>query len=143
MLLPACKNLKVIIAYILLLVRQLQEPVVNLIQLIRFKLISQKLKPVFQCGPSAPCGKHDCRFLHPHLLGIYDLIVLPVFQHAVLVYSRGVGKGIPADNSLVGLDRHPHQRGNNPAGFHDLPGINTGIKIEGMMRFNCHHHLFK
>src|ERR1700732_3688225 len=63
-----------------------------------------------------------------------------MFQHAVLVNAGLVRESVFAHNSLVTRDRHTGDTGNQPRGWIEAAGLNSGGDIEeGFARLQRHH----
>ena len=55
----------------------------------------------------------------------HDLVSLRVFQHTVLMDAAGMGKGIRANNRLVGLHGKTRNRRKRTRGFRDFGRIDA------------------
>ena len=64
------------------------------------------------------------------LLGVHDLVVLPVLEHAVLVDAGLVRERVLADDGLVHLHREAGDLRDQPAGGEDLLGDDAGVDAE-------------
>jgi len=62
-----------------------------------------------------------------------DLVGRPVLEDAVLVDAGGMGKGVGADDGLVGLDRDVHHTAHEPAGAENFLDIDIGMGLEDSM----------
>ena len=64
-----------------------------------------------------------------HRFGTHNFVGHAVFEHAVLVDARFMGKGIAADNRLVGGHRYPDKRTEQATATGQLRGIHTGRNL--------------
>ena len=94
----------------LLLVSQILEPLERLVQRILTQLIAQGFQLLAEAG--APCMlAHDqIGATLPHRLRAHDLIGATVLQHAVLMDTAFMGKGVLADDGLIELYRKAGDR---------------------------------
>ena len=57
--------------------------------------------------------------------------------------AAAMGEGVPADDGLVGLHGHVHQRADHAARRVDLRRVNVGVDAEVGMRLEYHGYLFE
>ena len=93
----------------LLLVRHGQEALVDGVQLLLGKLVSELVQPVAQSGPARARGQHHAAFGKAHVFRAHDLVGLAVFQESVHVDAGAVRERVGADHGFVGGNRHAEQ----------------------------------
>ena len=96
-----------------------------------------------QRRPSAPGREQDGVLVDAHVLRVHDFVALPVFQHAVLVNARRVGKGVAPHNGLVGLDGHVHEVRHQAARGVNLLRVDLRVDAQVAVAFQNHGHLLK
>lgn len=90
-------------------------------------------------------------FAHDHLVGIpahrfggHDFVGFAVFEHAVLVNARLVGKGVGTDNGLVRLHRKAGDARHQARGAEDVRGVDASVHAEQVFTgFDRHDDLFQ
>ena len=127
----------------LLLVGQLQKTLVYLVQLIAFWRVAYLCEVVLERRAAAAGRQDDARLVYSDILGVDYLVGLTAFEHAVLMYSRRVRKGVAADNGLVGLYGHTHEVRHKTARRDDLPRIDTYLEVEILVALYCHNNLLE
>ena len=127
----------------LLLVGQLQKTLVYLVQLLAFGRVAYLCEVVLERRAAAAGRQDDARLVYSDILGVDYLIRLAAFEHAVLMYSRRVRKGVAADNGLVGLYGHTHEVRHKTARRDDLPRIDTYLEVEILVALYCHNDLLE
>ena len=89
-------------------------------------------------------AENDPAALLAHRLGVHDLVVAPLDQHAVLMDARLVRERVPSDDRLVGLHhvtgeaRHQTRRAGQLARVH----ARLVLEVVGT-RGNRHHHFLE
>ena len=79
-----------------------------------------------------------------HILGAHDLVSVTCFEHAVLMDTGGVRKGIGSHHSFVGLHHKARGLAHHAAGGQDVSGIDAAIQAKVVAPgFDGHHHLFQ
>ena len=77
-------------------------------------------------------------------LRFHDLIGHGVFQHAILVNARFVGKGVGPHDGFVGLDHDAGNHAHQAAGGIDVLGLDAGVEgHEVPASVQGHDHLFQ
>src|SRR5262249_10221008 len=76
-------------------------------------------------------------------VGAHDLVGLLVLEDAVLVNAALMGKGVGADNRLVGLYRHSGAGGDQARYARQLSRIDVGIESILRTRAQRHDHFFQ
>ena len=77
---------------------------INDIELLPFRTVTEFLEVMFQGCPPASCRKDDTRLVHPDVRRVYYLVSLAAFEHPVLVYAGRMGESIAPDYGLVRLE---------------------------------------
>ena len=76
----------------------------RLVDLCFVQVVAQVLQARLEGVPAGVLAQHQPRLADADHLGPHDLVGLLVLEHAVLVDAGLVGKGIRADDGLIGLD---------------------------------------
>ena len=98
---------------------------------------------MLQGSTSATRGEHDGIVVDTHLLGIHDLVGRDVLQHAILMDTARVSKGVATHNGLVGLHGHIHQRAYHAARGVYLLRVDVGLDAQVGVRLEYHCHLLQ
>ena len=92
-------------------------------------LAAEVIAELFQAGANsaaaAELAQGDPVVGEPDGAGINDFIGEPVFEHAVLMDARFMGKGIGTHNGLVGLHHHAGEIGDQTRGLGDFFRANS------------------
>ncbi len=91
------------------------------------------MQTVFQRRAPRAGGKYNRILVDTDIFRVDNLVALTIFQYAILMYARAVGKGIASNNSLVGLHRHIHQRRHHTAYATYLSGVDVCVDTEFLM----------
>ncbi len=80
----------------------------------------------------------------PYDIRTHDFIGHGVFENAVLMDTRFMGKGVGPDNGFIGLHHNAGNHGNQTAGGVNLPSIDSGGQCHLIPAGKeGHHHLFQ
>src|SRR5437763_14425861 len=91
------------------------------------KFIAELTQLRIQSMPSGVLTKYKIGVHPSHGLWRHDLVGQRVFQHAILVYTSFMGKGIYSHDSFVGLHRNVGQAADKLAGCQKLLGVDARI----------------
>ena len=100
------QRFQVVIKYLTFFIRQLQECVVQVVQVVFILFISHLVHTVFHRGASGTGSQVQLHLVQTDGFRRHDFVVFTIFQYAVLMDARGVGKGAATDNGFVGRNRH-------------------------------------
>ena len=100
---------------LLLLVGDLDEPLVGLLDLVLAELVAELLAAVGEAVPARVPAEHHPRADQADRLRRHDLVRRALLEHAVHVDARLVGEGVGADDRLVRLHHEAGQL-RRPAG---------------------------
>src|SRR4051812_20375941 len=110
--------------------RQRNETLIDLRQLSFLELVAQLLVTALQRVPARVFPQDQSRPGNPHHLGADDLVGQTVLEHAVLVNSGLVSKGVAAHDCLVWRWKDSGEVGQQLAGAVDLSGIDPALELE-------------
>ena len=96
-------RLQVLVKDLFLLICNLQEALVDRLEFLIAKRITQLGETMAQCRMARTCRKDNLGSRCTHVLGIDNLVGVTRLEHAILVNARAVCKRISAHNGLVGL----------------------------------------
>ncbi len=89
-------------------------------------------------------AQHKRALVQSDRRGIHDLVGALVFQHAILVDARFMGKGVRPYDGLVGLNHHAGVATHHIAGPMNLLGHNVCVQaINGTPHMDGHGALFQ
>ena len=138
-----CQHQHVGIAHLLLLVGQLQEFLIDLVEFLIFQIHAVHVQTMLQGGPAATCRQQNAVIIDTHILRVHDLVGMHILQHAVLMDTAGMGKGIAADNGLVGLYGHIHQRRHHAGDGINLRGVDIRFDTKVLVTLQDHGNLLQ
>ena len=75
-------------------------------------------------------AQNDLVGAQPHILGLHDLVGLPVRQHAMLVNAGFMSEGVRPHDRLVARRMGVGRLAQGPARRHDLTGVDAGRQVE-------------
>ena len=137
-------GLEVLVVDLLLLVRDLEEALVDLIELGVGEGVAQLGEAMAQGGVAGARGEDDLRAGGAHVRGVDDLVGVAGLEDAVLVDAGGVREGVGADDGLVGLDAHARDAGDEVARAGELLGHDVGVGVELLaVHLDGHHDLLE
>ena len=121
--------MQILVENFVLLVRQFLEAGKRGIErFFRFQLDAQFRQAGAEGVAAGMLAQHHLVGAPAHILGAHDFVGFAVLEHAVLMDAGFVGKGIGADDGLVGLHREAGNAGHQAAGRHDLGGVDAGCR---------------
>src|SRR5690554_7582079 len=86
--------------------------------------------------------QHQAVGVPAYVLGTHDLVGLAMLEHAVLVNTGLMGKGIGTHNCLVRLNRETGNGGYQARRRNNVLGIDPGVDMEQILPGTYRHHDF-
>ena len=127
------QDFQVFINDVFLLIAQVLELAEDQVDFRLGKIIADGLEAVPQGVTAGVLAQNKRAAGHAHGFRPHDFIGHGVFQHAVLMNAGFMGKGIGADNGLVGLDDHTRQQADQSAGGIDQRGVDVGVQGQAVV----------
>src|SRR5579863_6536165 len=87
------------------LISEYDESSIDFVELVPIELVAQLFAAQAECVPPRMFAEHEFGIRHSDRLRSHDFVGQRILEHAVLMNAGFMGKGVAADNCLVGLDR--------------------------------------
>ena len=134
----------VAVVNLLLAVGEQLELVEHGLELLGVEFVAKGLGPVGERRPAAVLAEHEVGLLESHVFRPHDLVGAPLLEHPVLVDARLVGEGVPPHDRLVPWHLDAGDCGHEPAGRHELAGLDPRRTAEVVgPRPQRHHNLLE
>ena len=133
----------VVVRHLLLLVRQFEEILINLVEFLAIHFHTIYVQTMLQCGTTATSRQHDGVIVNTHFLRVHDFVSRSILQHTILMNTAGVGKRIPAHNRLVWLHGHVHEARHHTACRVYLCRVDIRLNAQVWVSLEYHGNLFQ
>src|SRR5438309_587667 len=131
---------QVVVEDVLLLVREILEPLGGLAELALVEIEPELSQPRGESGPARVLAHDELVGGPADVFRLHDLVGELFLEHAVLVDARLVGEGVLAHDGLVGLHVHARNGGEEARALEDLLRAHLGVDLEEVLACLERHH---